>query len=261
MPELPEVETVVRGLRASGVIGKRIAGLRTSWVRTLSGDHPAEFENKVKGARIADIQRRAKYIVVRLAPDGWILIHLRMTGSLSVKPSNAPRDGHERVALLFDDGSELRFRDVRKFGRWLWAADPESVLGRLGPEPLDPAFDVGQLRALLAAHARRLKPLLLDQTVIARNNRDTLFTSIYLFFATDLAFCVRKIYFWRLPPSLKRRITGHPRSSCDYTQERVRPRLACGGYRHPPAVPRQTCPKGCFYSWRRMLFRLLLVPR
>ncbi len=167
MPELPEVETVVRGLRESGVIGKRISGLRTSWVRTLSGDHPAIFEKKVRGMRIADIHRRAKYIVVRLDPDGWILIHLRMTGSLSVKPSNATRDSHERVALLFDDGCELRFRDVRKFGRWRWVADTEPVLGNLGPEPLAPAFDVSQLRTLLAARARRLKPLLLDQRVIA----------------------------------------------------------------------------------------------
>jgi len=167
MPELPEVETVVRGLREAGVCGLTVCATRVSWSRTLSGLSPSAFERRLKGRCIADIQRRAKYIVIRLDPPLWLLIHLRMTGHLSVQPADSPPDPHERVAVALSDGREVRFRDTRKFGRWMLAEDPASVLGGLGPEPLSPEFNVSELQRRMHTHARMLKPLLLDQCVIA----------------------------------------------------------------------------------------------
>ncbi len=167
MPELPEVETVVRGLCEADVCGHRIRGVRVSWERTLSGLSTAAFTTGVRGSRIEAIERRAKYIVMRLEPSRWLLIHLRMTGSLSVKPAAEPRDAAERAALILDDGREIRFRDTRKFGRWTLTDDPDAVLGRLGPEPLSDVFTAAVLRSALHAHNRMLKPLLLDQHVLA----------------------------------------------------------------------------------------------
>ena len=167
MPELPEVETVAGGLREAGVCGLAVCATRVSWPRTLAGLSLAAFDRGLKGRSIADIQRRAKYIVIRLDPALWLLIHLRMTGHLSVEPADAPRDPHERVAVVLDDGREIRFRDTRKFGRWVLTEDPASVLGSLGPEPLSPDFKPSPFYRLLHAHARMLKPMLLDQRVVA----------------------------------------------------------------------------------------------
>ncbi len=167
MPELPEVETVVRGLREAGVCGHRIRGVRVSWERTLSGLSTADFTAGVRNRRIEAIERRAKYIVIRLQSACWLLVHLRMTGSLSVKSAEEPRDAAERAALILDDGREIRFRDTRKFGRWMLTDAPDVVLGRLGPEPLSDAFTAAVLRSAMQSHNRMLKPLLLDQHVLA----------------------------------------------------------------------------------------------
>lgn len=167
MPELPEVETVVRGLREQDVCGHRIETVRVSWARSLSGMSVASFRAGVRQHRIERIGRRAKYIVIQLDSPNWLLIHLRMTGSLSVKPCDDPRDSAERVALRLDDGREIRFRDTRKFGRWLLTPEPNAVLDRLGPEPLSADFTAAGLFDALQAHNRMLKPLLLDQHVLA----------------------------------------------------------------------------------------------
>jgi formamidopyrimidine-DNA glycosylase len=95
------------------------------------------------------------------------LVHLRMSGRLVVEPGGTPRDAYERVGLRFDDGHELRFLDVRKFGRFVFHEDPAPTLARLGPEPLGPTFTVSWLRAALKGRRRMLKPLLLDQTFLA----------------------------------------------------------------------------------------------
>ncbi|HAS82187.1 MAG TPA: DNA-formamidopyrimidine glycosylase [Verrucomicrobia bacterium] len=166
MPELPEVETVVRGLRDAALVGGIVRASRVSWARTLGGMPVPEFERRIRGRRIEAIQRRGKYIVIPLDGGLWLLIHLRMTGNLSVKQADEPRDAHERVALVLEDQRELRFRDARKFGRWTLTDTPEVVLGPLGPEPLSAAFRPAPFRLLMQAHARMLKPLLLDQHVI-----------------------------------------------------------------------------------------------
>jgi formamidopyrimidine-DNA glycosylase len=167
MPELPEVETVVRDLRNAGLAGSTIVRASVSWSRTIAGCSPAAFRRAVKTRHILDVTRRGKYIVVSLSGAYHLLIHLRMTGQLHFSVPGERRGTHDHVALLLEDGRELRFRDPRKFGRWTLTRSPADVLGKLGPEPLDPAFSSGDFAERLAQHGRMLKPLLLDQTFLA----------------------------------------------------------------------------------------------
>ncbi|MBM4142585.1 MAG: bifunctional DNA-formamidopyrimidine glycosylase/DNA-(apurinic or apyrimidinic site) lyase [Lentisphaerae bacterium] len=167
MPELPEVETVVRELRAAGLPGRRILRARTSWAGVVDRPAARAFRRRLRGARIESVTRRAKYIVFRLSTGDALLAHLRMTGRFSLDPARSPRDAHERAAFELDDGRELRFSDTRKFGRFHLTADPGGVLDALGPEPLDRAFTAGRLRALLAGRRAMLKPLLLNQAFLA----------------------------------------------------------------------------------------------
>ncbi len=179
MPELPEVETVARDL-AGLVTGAVIIGARGDWPRAIaSHDSPDAFAAAVAGRRIEAVGRRGKQLVVRLSGDAALTIYLKMTGQLFVVPSSAPTDRHVHVALALEDGRELRFRDVRKFGRiGLWSVDPVSravlaaggagdLFAAHGPEPLETAFTVKAFRSRLRARRLRLKPLLLDQGFIA----------------------------------------------------------------------------------------------
>jgi formamidopyrimidine-DNA glycosylase len=170
MPELPEVDTVARLIRPH-LVGRRVVAARVSWKRTLGGLAPKEFERSVSGAKFARVWRRAKFVVMDLErdskPAGWLVGHLRMTGRFHVEPAGAERDDYERVALALDDGRELRFDDVRKFGRIWFTRDAEHLLGELGPEPLGIDFTPQWLAGELRSRRRLLKPLLLDQTFLA----------------------------------------------------------------------------------------------
>jgi len=170
MPELPEVETVVRLVRPR-VLGRTVTGVEVAWAGTLGGQLRGEFERSVVGARIASAWRRAKYVVFDLERAGeiagWLVGHLRMTGRLVVERAGEEPDPWRKVSLLLDDGAVLRFNDVRKFGRLSFTADLERALGRLGPEPLSEEFTAEWLEAALHARRRLLKPLLLDQSFLA----------------------------------------------------------------------------------------------
>ncbi len=178
MPELPEVETVVRDLRPR-IVGAEISATRSSWSRTLRTHEAADFEAAIRGHTIDSIERRAKLLVVHLSGGLALTIHLKMTGQLFVVPADTPEDPYLRLVLAFADGRELRFRDIRKFGRvGLYELDPASgelvtepggtaVLAGFGPEPLDPGFDLGHFRRRIRARKGRLKSLLLDQSFIA----------------------------------------------------------------------------------------------
>jgi len=178
VPELPEVETVVRDLRGL-VTGARITGARVSWTKTLRSGDPESFAAAVVGRTIVGTSRRAKLVVLDLDDGSAITIHLKMTGQLFVVRSGAMEDPYLRLVLTFADGRELWFRDIRKFGRVGVARrdGPEGdLVGELGgakgfkgfgPEPLDPAFTVRQFRAGMRGRRGRLKPLLLDQSFLA----------------------------------------------------------------------------------------------
>ena len=171
MPELPEVETTVRLLRPR-LEGRRIQSVSVEWPRSLGEQAPEELADAVVGSRVQALQRRAKYVRIDLVrgrrPAGSLLVHLRMSGRLSVLRRGS-QVSWSRVRLRLDRG-ELHFIDVRKFGRLFWVPDadgPDSPLRRLGPEPLSEAFDAAVLFAGLQARRRRLKPLLLDQAFLA----------------------------------------------------------------------------------------------
>ena len=167
MPELPEVETVARGLREGGLVGRRVERVTVRWPRTVAEPGVAAFRRRLKGRRIDAIDRRAKYLVLALDDGTTLLIHLRMTGHLYFCAGGEASHKHEHVVLQLDDGRQLRYRDTRKFGRWWLTDEPDHVLGHLGPEPLDPRFRAADFSALLAARRGMLKPLLLNQSFLA----------------------------------------------------------------------------------------------
>jgi formamidopyrimidine-DNA glycosylase len=165
MPELPEVETVVRALRGP-LVGQTILEIRNYWPKQISPDL-AEFQARIHGKQIKAVDRRAKYIVISLSGDETLIIHLRMSGHLSVVDKNEPPQKHVHTIFTLANGQELRFRDPRKFGRVYLVKDREKILGKLGPEPLERDFTVDVLTQRINGRNRQLKPLLLDQTIIA----------------------------------------------------------------------------------------------
>ncbi len=166
MPELPEVQTVVDDLGRAGLAGLRFGACRVHWPRTVSPLGPGEFERTLRGRVIGGIFRRGKYIVIRL-DRGALLIHLRMSGRLRLLPGPEPASAHTRLTFALSDGRALHFDDPRKFGRAVLTPDPDAHLQPLGPEPLDPRFTARDLAARIRHRRRPLKPLLLDQTVLA----------------------------------------------------------------------------------------------
>jgi formamidopyrimidine-DNA glycosylase len=168
MPELPEVETVVRGLQAV-LPGRRILGVRLG--KTDFIEDPAALEQYLPGNRIGAVKRYGKFLVFHLegSNDGGnpaLLIHLGMTGRLTVCPPNAPVAPHTHVFFALDDGRELRYTDIRRFGsmRFLPEGATGSALGDLGLDPLEATEGefLGQFRGRRA----RIKALLLDQHVL-----------------------------------------------------------------------------------------------
>lgn len=171
MPELPEVETIARHLRdgwsgAPPLPGRRIEAVTTRWSRHIATPSAARFRREVAGQRVLDVGRRGKYLVLPL-DRATLLIHLKMSGDLLVSPAGAPPDRFDRTVFHLNGGWQLRFSDARKFGKAYLLADPERILARLGPEPLEAGFTPRLLGDRLRLHRRALKPLLLDQTFLA----------------------------------------------------------------------------------------------
>jgi formamidopyrimidine-DNA glycosylase len=172
MPELPEVETVARDLRRhllpeGGGPGPVVTGARVVWPGTLRDGDPPGFERGIAGRRIEGIGRRGKQLVIDLDGGAFLTVHLKMTGQLFVVPAALPHDPYERLALALDDGREIRFRDIRKFGRVGLYGAYDDPFDAIGPEPLDPRFTVREFRRRIRKRRARLKPLLVDQAFIA----------------------------------------------------------------------------------------------
>lgn len=165
MPELPEVETVARGLREF-LVGRIITGVTVCWPRTIAQPAVDDFQERIAGQRVVSVSRRGKYVVVGLE-QSYLLIHLKMSGRLGVVPAGEALDGHTHTRFDLDDGRQLRFRDVRKFGRVHLVDDPAEVTAGLGPEPMADDFEFDDFRRLLARRSGRLKSLLLNQTFVA----------------------------------------------------------------------------------------------
>jgi len=165
MPELPEVETFVRQLKPA-LVGKTILSADLRWNRTLAAPSPKKFREQIKGQKIIDISRRAKYLNIQLK-DYSLLIHLRMSGDLLIRNSTISPAKHDRLILKLSGNKSLAFNDTRKFGRVWLTANVEDVFGRLGPEPFSKEFTPQWLYTALHNRKRQLKPLLLDQTFLA----------------------------------------------------------------------------------------------
>lgn len=166
MPELPEVETVVRALRAPLVGRTFTEGAKSLWPRQVIIPPVEELSVRLVGQTITAVNRRGKYILIELNKGDTLIVHLKMTGHLSVVPSDTPLHKHDRATFPLDNGT-LRFRDMRKFGRIYLVADAQTVVGKLGPEPLTAEFTPQILAERLLGRKRPLKPLLLDQTTLA----------------------------------------------------------------------------------------------
>lgn len=166
MPELPEVETVVRILRPQ-LVDRTLSGMRCHWPRHIDRPLLPEFQKRIVGRKIKGVSRRGKFILIALDNGETLIVHLRMSGHLAVVAATLPIDKHSHTIFELDSGQELRFRDTRKFGRVYLVRDVQEVVGRLGPEPLDPAFSAATLAELLSGRKRILKSFLLDQTMIA----------------------------------------------------------------------------------------------
>jgi formamidopyrimidine-DNA glycosylase len=190
MPELPEVETLVRRLREP-LIGRTIADVTIYWKRTIARPAPTEFARLLRGATVQAIDRRAKYLVFTLVGAGsapaqgnrklaraaqgaregtplhFLLIHLKMSGKLSVVDRAAPLEKHDRVIFHLDHDQQLRFNDVRKFGKMWVVFDPAEVTGSIGPEPLAADFNLPKFRTLVQSRSGSIKPLLLNQNFLA----------------------------------------------------------------------------------------------
>jgi formamidopyrimidine-DNA glycosylase len=165
MPELPEVETIARNLRPA-LIGKTILSADLRWKRSLAAPSPAVFSRRIKGQRIEEIGRRAKFLCLSLSQD-TLLIHLRMSGDLLAVLGGYQPALHDRLILALSEDTRLIFNDARKFGRVWLTADAAKVLSGLGPEPLSDEFTPQLLYTRLHDRRRQLKPLLLDQAFLA----------------------------------------------------------------------------------------------
>jgi len=176
MPELPEVETLVRGLQAD-LPGRRILSIRLG--KTDFIDDPAAIEREIPGRRIESIQRFGKFILLRLVSPAdahstqpgdnhscQLLVHLGMTGHLSPHPAAEPPQLHTHACFTLDDGRELRYTDVRRFGRMALLQEDAlgGVLGKLGLDPLEATL--ADFRQCFAGRRAMIKALLLNQSVL-----------------------------------------------------------------------------------------------
>jgi len=167
MPELPEVETVVRDLRPL-VVGRTILGVEVG-ERKLRRPWDAAWAARLAGVRIEAIRRRGKWILIDLSGGARLVVHLGMTGQFTAAPALAPRPDHLHVTFTLSGLVELRFRDVRRFGSVELVADEGAAMAgldaKLGPEPFD--IPPAAFHAAVTGTARTLKALLLDQSLVA----------------------------------------------------------------------------------------------
>ena len=166
MPELPEVETVARCLQ-SHLAGDLVVAAHVLRPQTIAAFDPAAFVQQMIGRRLVAFGRRAKYLLIQLVPQDWLIVHLRMSGRMRIVESGQPHGQHTRLALDLASGRSLRLDDQRTFGRVWLVRDPDSLLDGLGPEPLSDEWTADLFYQALQRRHRMIKPLLLDQSLVA----------------------------------------------------------------------------------------------
>jgi formamidopyrimidine-DNA glycosylase len=170
VPELPEVETIVVDLRPH-LVGRTIVRAELPFPTIVRHPEPETFVDAVAGLRIESVGRRGKYILLHLSHDLLLVVHLGMTGQLRLVDELTPLEKHTHAVFFLDDGSQLRYRDPRRFGRLLLGTQSELLdarkMPRLGPEPIDEDFAADELYRRLRKRHAPLKAVLLDQKAIA----------------------------------------------------------------------------------------------
>jgi formamidopyrimidine-DNA glycosylase len=167
MPELPEVETVVKSISQSKIFNKKILRAIVHFEKLIAGPLSKRFHIDVEGWAFVGCRRRGKYIILSLSSGKELVIHLRMTGKVLIENKNTPFHIHTRAVLQFEnDEREFRYVDVRKFGRFYLVEDADTFLNKLGFEPLED-FSEQEFIKRLAKSNRKIKALLLDQEFIA----------------------------------------------------------------------------------------------
>lgn len=165
MPELPEVDPYVRELRPE-LKERAILEAQVFWSRIIVAPSVPEFVEGVRHQQFTTFRRRGKYILLGLSGGELLMIHLRMTGELHVYSPETPPDKHTHVQFQLDNQRHLHYRDQRKFGRLWLVQDTESIIGHLGPEPLEDSFTTEILAQKIEKRKVTIKALLLDQTIV-----------------------------------------------------------------------------------------------
>ena len=163
MPELPEVETIKNELLPH-ILGHTIQSIDIYWDKMVKQPSLKEFRSQVIGQKITALSRRGKYLFFHLSGGAVLVMHMKMTGSLLVNPSD---DRFTRAIFHLDKGVDVHFWDPRKFGKMWLEKDTSAVVGKLGPEPLDADFTPYVLAGILKGRSAPVKPVLLDQSIIA----------------------------------------------------------------------------------------------
>jgi formamidopyrimidine-DNA glycosylase len=170
MPELPEVETIRLALEPH-LVGRRLEHVEISDSRLVRPFEPDAVSAELEAELIVALERRGKYLIMRFESGRALLIHLRMTGSLRhAAPGSLAEDPHRRAVVRLDDGSDVAYRDVRRFGTW-HLLEPQELdpylAQRLGREPLERTFTARRLGERLAGRRAPVKAALLDQRTVA----------------------------------------------------------------------------------------------
>lgn len=167
MPELPEVQTIVDGLKKT-ILGKKIKSIHIDSSRIFS-QNPTSFKKGLKGKKIRDIKRRGKFIIINFSQNQSLLIHLGMTGGIFYSRKNHPQKKHDHLIMEFADGTQIRYHDPRKFGKVKRLnsskIDKISEIAKLGPE----VFEISprEFVEILRKRKGRIKTALLNQKVLA----------------------------------------------------------------------------------------------
>lgn len=170
MPELPEVETILRSLEPKA-LGCKIQKVAVLNAKTVKKPDPASFANCLEGQEITGFSRRGKYLLIEIGVSWVLVVHLRMTGRLIFTETDAPCSKYTCVIFYLDQGKEIRFQDVRKFGTMhllpYREVDTFSSLSVLGYDAFDPQLSLEIFRSMLKGRRGQLKALLLNQSFIA----------------------------------------------------------------------------------------------
>ncbi len=163
MPELPEVETIKNELLPH-VLNRTIKSVDVFWDRMVKQPSVKDFKKQVVGQKITALSRRGKYLFFHLSGGNVLVMHMKMTGSLVM---NSKDTKYARAVLYLDNGKAVYFHDPRKFGKMWLEKDTKTVISQLGPEPLDKDFTPAALEKILSKRTAPIKPILLDQSIIA----------------------------------------------------------------------------------------------